>query len=274
MCSNSCLDHLAVTCFYEPTGRSSSSWEAFRRSCARSVPSVPGFSTPGLTFWTTPLKTTPGPRWVTLGPRKKRIVAGRPDVGLWSKTHGPVSHLNSNNLSAFPGQIVGSPTSINDYVCAKFIRQGPLQSCWAYPAVTDLLRLKLPVGFVYGATDVIMPPEQGKALSCMAGAHAPVPCRIVPKAFHDPMSEAAAFVEAVRDIVQADNKPRYGTPACEALAFALDGMDLASFVSCFSLAATQQTVERMHQTLLGQESSEKIDDGAVTAAGLLSTQQK
>ena len=151
-------------------------------------------------------------------------------------------------------QLNASPTAFGDQVIGKFIAPNKtfFSQCWSRPALRDLLTAGVPFAFVYGETDNVFPPSQGRlvvelgmkkkgflASEKMVG--------IVPGAWHMPyhIEKGDPFVEKVLQAVEAACVPEPST----ALLKELESLDPFLFCTSCSLSKTNIAIQRLYAHL-------------------------
>ena len=151
-------------------------------------------------------------------------------------------------------QLNASPTAFGDQVIGKFIAPNKtfFLQCWSRPALRDLLTAGVPFAFIYGETDNVFPPSQGRlvvelgmkkkgflASEKMVG--------IVPGAWHMPyhIEKGDPFVEKVLHAVQAASLPEPSTHLLEKL----DVLDPFLFCTSCSFSTTNNSIERLYAHL-------------------------
>ena len=142
-------------------------------------------------------------------------------------------------------QLLASPHGFADLFVGRFISIGALQSYWRAPTIRHLLVSQVPLGFIYGADDDIMPWHQARTAANLCGTEVPV-C-LVPNTGHAPYSQdVASFSLAFHYVSNRSCKP-----AAEAATVAAQCTDkfLGSFKSCYSLRQTAATIESLYSAL-------------------------
>ena len=152
-------------------------------------------------------------------------------------------------------QLNASPTAFGDHVVSKFITISPngLSSYWNRPAILDLLTSNVPLAFVYGEADNLMPPEQGRIveelMQCDEEKNEQL-VYLVPEAWHMPfhINGGAPFVEKVLLALKAASKPK---PSDMTLS-RVKAIVPARHRSSWSIKATSDTIEQFYDLLRGR----------------------
>ena len=129
-----------------------------------------------------------------------------------------------------------------DLLVSRFITfRGPW-SAWNAPSAKSLLDLSLPIGFVYGSDDDIMPLHQPQVFSSLCDA--PVPVCAVPGAGHSPFADAPeAFCIALRAVMSQACKPG---GAAKELSKLLSHSFYEPFKMSYSEAVTHRMVDKLY----------------------------
>ena len=140
------------------------------------------------------------------------------------------------------------PTAFGDQVVAQFITTRGLTAYWNRPALGDLLTAGVPFAFIYGETDTLVPPEQGRLVVEVAMRDASEDIvGLVPGAWHAPfhVHQGGPFVAKVLRAVAVARLP---TPSA-ALLHAVATLDPAAYASTWSLTATAAAIARVYAHL-------------------------
>ena len=81
-------------------------------------------------------------------------------------------------------QLIASRLAFAHFFVGRFIKITFLRSSWIHPALHTLTHLPMPIGFIYGEHDNIMPYNQGVVFSKITNNNIPV--NIIPGAWHSP----------------------------------------------------------------------------------------
>jgi pimeloyl-ACP methyl ester carboxylesterase len=154
-------------------------------------------------------------------------------------------------------QLNASPTAFGDRVVAKFIttNDSGLSMYWCRPALRDLLTAGVPFAFVYGETDNLMPPTQGRVVAEVAMRVRDEKdlfsdknlVGIVPGAWHMPfhVEKGDPFVDKLLRAIEVARLPN---PSKDLLK-ELESLEPSSFASSLSLRSTSSTIERLYAHL-------------------------
>ncbi len=151
-------------------------------------------------------------------------------------------------------QINASPTAFGEQVVAKFITRNKsvFSQCWSRPALRDLLTAGVPFAFVYGETDNLFPPSQGRlvvelGMKKKGFLEAERMVGIVPGAWHMPyhIEKGDPFVDKVLLAVEAACLP---DPSA-ALLKELETLDPCLFATSCSVSTTNLAIERFYTHL-------------------------
>jgi pimeloyl-ACP methyl ester carboxylesterase len=151
-------------------------------------------------------------------------------------------------------QLNASPTAFGDQVVAKFITPNKsfFSQCWSRPALRDLLTAGVPFAFVYGETDNLFPPSQGRlvvelSMKKKGFLESEKMVGIVPGAWHMPyhVDKGDPFVDKVLRAVEAASLPEPSTHLLEKL----DLLDPFLFCTSCSLSETSHAIERLYAHL-------------------------
>ena len=150
-------------------------------------------------------------------------------------------------------QLQASPSAFGDRVVAKFItfnfnKEGTF-SFWNRPAILDVLTAGVPVAFVYGAVDTVMPPRQGEVTAELMRCNSTkgTIVNLVPGAWHMPfhVDSGIPFVDQTLRAIDVACVPR----PTRVLTDALHKMDAQRYRSTWSSQATAQVIESLYKKL-------------------------
>lgn len=98
-------------------------------------------------------------------------------------------------------QLIASRLAFAHFFVGRFIKITFLRSSWIHPTLHTLTHLPMPIGFIYGENDNIMPYNQGVVFSKITYNNIPV--NIIPGAWHSPQfshpSECASTIIDIYD---------------------------------------------------------------------------
>jgi pimeloyl-ACP methyl ester carboxylesterase len=161
----------------------------------------------------------------------------------------PVFDFQKTSARAFWLQLHASPTAFGDQVVAKFISMTGPSGYWNRPALGDLLTAGVPFAFVYGETDNLMPPAQGRLVVevAMRDVSAEQMVGIVPGAWHAPfhVQKGEPFVEKVLRAVEVARLPEPSKQLLQNLA----SLDPSLYASSWNLRTTARAIERFSAAL-------------------------
>ena len=160
-------------------------------------------------------------------------------------------------------KLLSCPDAFADTFVGRFIHIGLLRgsSYWKEPTLRILLKTRVPLGFVHGGSDDIIPVHQARAFLAICGAQ--VPLCVVHGAGHAPyVDRPDAFCEAV---LRVHRQVRAPGPEGTAVADKFHESDLLRFKSSYSLSATSKSIDDMYcwlVSMMGQltEEQEKEED--------------
>jgi len=146
-------------------------------------------------------------------------------------------------------QLNASPTAFGDQVVAKFITAASngLSGYWNRPALHKLVTAGVPVAFIYGETDNLLPSTQGRVIVEVAMGNNPDLVGIVPGAWHAPfhIQKGDPFVETLLRAVDVACVPQPSARLVESLV----KLDPSKYASTWNLKATTRKIEQLYTQL-------------------------
>lgn len=181
-------------------------------------------------------------------------------------TFRAIAHLaKAGPFAQYYYLLYSCPEARADTFVGRLISGGFLQgllssSRWLDPTLPTLLRTRVPLGFIHGADDGIMPVHQPRAFVRVCGAA--VPLCVIAEAGHAPYADRPeAFCEA---LLRVRGGVRAPGPAGRHLADKLDASGLLSqYKSSFSVAVTSRVIADLYRRL------EEASAFGLVAPGLL-----
>ena len=165
-----------------------------------------------------------------------------------------VMFVGENKRALYWFQVQASPMAMSDHIVAKFIRTNFVDSLWTRPNYRDLLGISMPVAFIYGEIDNIMPLHHGIIMSTLMGSCHPI--YVVKGAWHMPMGfrEGTDFAAVLKSILGnrmalPGQKSNYLLAAITALDTVHETFE-TRFTSYFSYKSTTNELIAFYHSLL------------------------
>lgn len=144
-------------------------------------------------------------------------------------------------------QLNGSPCAFGDHVVSRFLtlsRMG-LRLHWNRPALHDLLTIGVPLAFIYGESDNLFPPSQGRLVQRLMRAHGVV--GIVPGAWHSPfhVNQGGDFLTQLMQMIDNVQVPN----ASLRLLSSIETLDPATFRASWNVTTTKIQIHTLYAEL-------------------------
>ena len=149
--------------------------------------------------------------------------------------------FRSNLFRSYYFLLLSSPNNFSDRFVRKFIHIGWFGSNWTHPTIKQILATQVPLGFIYGELDTIMPYHQALAVASVCDACVPV--YLVSKTAHSPYYEKPySFANAFLHCVPRCCK--IGPAAAK-----LDDEELLSFKSSYNIYLTARKINALYDLI-------------------------
>jgi pimeloyl-ACP methyl ester carboxylesterase len=137
------------------------------------------------------------------------------------------------------------PDSIND-LPKHFIDVSFLSAVWKYPPLLPgILCSRVPVGFIHGKEDTIMPPHIGRLVASLFDA--PLSCCEIDEAWHVPeCSHPKLFCEGVAHSLRSTVRPG---AAAQQISQLIDSMSWSAWRTPYSTSIAQDMVDELYSHL-------------------------
>jgi len=153
-----------------------------------------------------------------------------------------ITNMINNSFLKYYYKLLSSPHGFADKFVGRFIKLESiftLTSYWNHPTLYELLSSPIPLGFIHGEHDNIMPCHQSIMFSKLSSC----PIHIVSNAYHAPHYEnPIEFSIAFRNVVSRVSIPINKNTSGK--------ISLSSYKSSYSPAKTQYTIRKLYIALL------------------------
>lgn len=161
--------------------------------------------------------------------------------------HTIMECTNYNSSTEYFLQLLSSKSDGN-YLIGKFISLGFIRSYWAHPTLHMLAKVKVPIGFIYGEKDNILPPHQGLIFAKATNSNIPV--NIVYGAFHSPQQshpkQCAKEIATIYDNVRIVSKIE-----ADMIEKRIPMEVLVKYSGSYCFMDTKKNIEKMYNDVCG-----------------------